>query len=175
MNTMFGSEAGQSEARKRQRPAILLPWMAQPSESSARELGAYDALDPEPVELSPLDPAASDDAEVLSPAWVRSFMAICTTAISRCEPAQRFAEAVVAEKKEHQDTWAYGMEFQLREFLNARAKPNAIDGSQIVCSERGCLIYVEADQRALVKTGILADRGLIGEMRQQPWFTEFDR
>jgi hypothetical protein len=57
---------------------------------------------------------------------------------------QAFALAIIAKKRVAGDTWAYGVERQLRELINEQIADRAVV-SRVFCNSVGCLCYLERD------------------------------
>jgi hypothetical protein len=56
---------------------------------------------------------------------------------------QGFALAIIAKKRVAGDTWAYGVERQLRELINGQIAARAQMVSRVFCNSVGCLCYLE--------------------------------
>ena len=109
----------------------------------------------------------------LSPRWVDSFMRICATPVGNCEADRVVAVGIVNEPEDVDDSWPYRLEYELKQYFEEIAVPNAFESIDVRCTRRGCLAYLTGNQRTMFGSGTTNWEPFWKHLHAQPWIGEF--
>lgn len=91
--------------------------------------------------------------------WVVRALNSATGPVNGSDPMRRegldarsFAALVISEFKRPDDSWAYGLEYEVRQFVESELRPGPDTVIRQFCNAHGCLFYFEGMSRGVLST-----------------------